>query len=66
MVPICLSAHQVPFEKGSILKRKNVLPGSTFFPFRVDPFSEWDKNSLDRVVSPENVSIPLNEWEHLG
>ena len=31
----------LPSEKGSTLKRKNLLPlGSKFFPFRVDLFSE--------------------------
>ena len=33
---ICL-----PFEKGSILKRKEFAPtGSKFFPFKVDPFQK--------------------------
>ena len=31
--------------------------GSSFFPFRVDLFSEGRKNSFDRVVSPESVSV---------
>ena len=31
-----------PSEKGSTLKEKNFAPfGSKFFPFRVEPFSEW-------------------------
>ena len=31
----------------STLKGKNLLPKeSKFFPFRVDPFSEWDKTIL--------------------
>ena len=32
---------------------------SKFFPIRVDPFSEGFRNSFDRVVSFEGVSIPL-------
>ena len=31
------SAHQ---QKGSTQKGKNLLLGSKFFPYRVDPFSE--------------------------
>ena len=30
---------------------------SKFFPYREDPFSEGDKNSFDRVVSHESVSV---------
>ena len=47
---VCFSVHQVPSEKGSKLKGKNLLPvransfllkstGSTFFHSRLDPFS---------------------------
>ena len=51
-------------EKGSTLKGKNLLPrgailGSKFFPFRVDPFSEGRIKTLDRVFSPESVSISV-------
>ena len=38
---------------------------SSFFPFRVDPFSERRKNNFDKVVSLENVSIPLKHAEFL-
>ena len=37
MCPLCYPAHPVPFEKGSVLKGKNLLLiGSKFYPFRVD------------------------------
>ena len=49
-----------PFWKGVNSIRKEFAPrGSKFFPLRVDHFSEGDKNKLDRVASPESVSIPL-------
>ena len=34
--------------------------GSKFFPFNVDLFSEWDKISLDRITSHEDISTFLN------
>ena len=39
---------------------KELAPsGSQFFPYRVDPCLEGDKNKFDGVVSPKRVSIPL-------
>ena len=35
---------------------------SKFFPFKVDLFSEGNKNSFDRVVFLESVLIPLNPF----
>ena len=52
--------NQIHFEKVSTLKGKNLLPGSKFFPFRVDPFSEWKQKHFDRVATPESVYIPGN------
>ena len=51
--------HSKPLPKGSTLKGKNLLPagansflaGSKFFPFRVDPFLDGDKNNFYRVAS---------------
>ena len=40
-------ALQDPYYKTSTIK------GSKFFPFKVDPFSEWRNNSFDRP--PESV-----------
>ena len=52
-----LSFHQVSSEKGSTLKGKNLVPpGSKFFPFRIDPFSEGNKNDFDRVAFPLYVT----------
>ena len=34
-------------------------PLEQIFPFRIDPFSEWDKSSVDRFVSPESYPFPL-------
>ena len=34
--------------------------GSKFFPFRADPFSEWRQINIERVTSPEIVSIILS------
>ena len=60
----CLIACQVPSEKGSTLKGKNLLPqeqilsfycGSKFFPF-IDPFQK-DQNTFDRVTSPLKVYL---------
>ena len=36
--------------------------GSKFFPYRVDQFSEGNRNNFDRVGSLESISIPLNIW----
>ena len=47
---------QVPFDNGSTLKEKRSLK----FSFRVDSFSEGRQNDLDRVASPESVSVLLN------
>ena len=33
---VCFPAHQSQSEKGSILKGKNLLLGSKFFPFRIE------------------------------
>ena len=34
-----------------------VCKGNKFFPLRVDPFSEGDKNSFNRFASLENESV---------
>ena len=51
------------FWKWSFLKGKHLLPkGLIFpriFPLKVDPFSERDKNDLDKFTSPESLSIHL-------
>ena len=45
-------------EKGSTLKGKKFVPmGSKFFPLRVDPFSEGNKNNFDRVGSSVCVLV---------
>ena len=55
--PVSLS-HQASSEKGSTLKGKNLLPtGSKFFPSRVEPFSEGNKNNFVKVVSFERVLV---------
>ena len=52
--------NQVPSEKGSILKGKNLLPvGSKFFPFRKDTFTEGSQQPFERVITPKSVSISL-------
>ena len=33
--------------------------GSTFFPFRVEPFSERSQNNFDRVAYPKANLFPL-------
>ena len=45
-----------PTWKGSTLKGKNLLQGSKFFPFRVDPFSE----GLGKQVGTKIVSLLRN------
>ena len=46
--------------KWSALKTKVFgIKRSNFFPFRVDPFSEGSQSNFERVVSLENISIPL-------
>ena len=47
------STQTIHSEK-STLKGKNLLP---FFPFKIDPFSEWRQKQLDKVAYPESVSI---------
>ena len=47
------------FWKGVNSKMKECAPrGSTFFHFRVDPFSEGEQNSFDKVASPESIHSP--------
>ena len=53
-LPVCLYEHEAPDENGSTLK------GKDFFNFRVDPFSDGMQNQLDRIASPETVSLSLN------
>ena len=44
---VCIHAHQVPSDKRSVLKGKNLLPhGSKFFHFRVDPISEGNQKQF--------------------
>ena len=30
-----------------------------FFPFKEDPFSQGNKSNLEKVISPESVSVPI-------
>ena len=57
--------HFAPLKKWSgkgYSERKEFAPlGSKFFPFRLDPFSEGRQKQLNRVSSPESVSIPYNK-----
>ena len=47
-----------PFEKGSTLKRKNLLPwGSKFFPFRADHFLESPWCAGKQTGSHKSVSL---------
>ena len=46
----CFHVNQSPYEKGSTLKIKSLLPN--LLPFRIDPFSEVSKNNL---MSPMKV-----------
>ena len=51
---VCFPAQEVPSEKGSTLKGKNLLlKGSKFFSFGVDTFSEGGKNNLTELTSPK-------------
>ena len=61
-VTSCLPSCKLsPFEKGVFSKRKEGehIQGSTFFPFRVQPFPEGRQNNFDRVAFPESISISL-------
>ena len=50
--------YDVPSEKGSSLKGKNLLQlGANSFLLRVDPFSKGRQNKFDRVASPESACI---------
>ena len=50
-----------PLLKGVYSKRKEFAPkGSKFFPFRVDLISEGRKNTFDRFIFLEGVSVPFN------
>ena len=41
---VCFPSYKSPSQKGSILKRKNLLPmGANSFLFRIDPFPEGKK-----------------------
>ena len=60
MLPVCFHVHQVPSAKVSIRKGSKLLPLEQIcFPFRINPFSEGSRKSLDLVISLENVSVPL-------
>ena len=57
--PVCFPTDQVPSEKLSTLKEKNLLPwGSKFFSVRGQLFRK-EQNNFDKVVSFENPSVPL-------
>ena len=59
----CLLAyHHV---KRSTLKGKNLLLGSKFFPFRVDPFSEGSKKEFWQSYALESVSVPHKVSQYL-
>ena len=67
MTSYLLSYTSIPFRKGVYSKRKEFAPmGSKFFLFRIDPSSKGLKreaNNLDRVVSPESVSVLLKSLD---
>ena len=53
-----LSCTPSLFRQSVYSKRKEFAPkGSKFFPFRVDPFQNEDKNIFIRIVSSESTSI---------
>ena len=62
-----MTTHVLPFAqtyfyKGVYSKRKEFAPlGSKFFPFRIDCFSEEDKNDFYRVASPDSVPVHLKQ-----
>ena len=58
----CFLADQVPLEKGSTLKWKNLLLRRKFFPFREDSFSE----GRQRFTFLESVSVPIRVFSVLG
>ena len=67
-----LSCAPKPFWKGIYSKGKEFAPvGCKFFPFRVDPFSEWKLNSLADVLSwsfmaqsSQLRSCQANQWTY--
>ena len=57
--PVSFPAHQVPSEKESALKGKNLFPLLAFFPLRVDSFLQTSFNNFDKLASPERISVSL-------
>ena len=54
---VCFTACQLPSEKGSTLKGKNLLPlGTNSFLLEESPFR---RSNFDKVTFPEKVSIHL-------
>ena len=54
-LPICFTAHKIPSEERSALKKR---PCSLFvLAFTVDPFLTRGQNNFDRILFPENQSV---------
>ena len=60
LLPVCVPTHQQSSENGSTLKAMSLLPRSKSF-LSSRPLFKRGQNSLDTVVSLENVSVPFNE-----
>ena len=57
---VCFPRDLAPSEKGFTLTRKNLLPGSKFFPFRVNTINKGGKNIFDKVGFLASVFNFLN------
>ena len=63
ILPVCFPALQVPSEKGSTLKRKNLLPKrANSFLLEKSLFQEGGQTNLI-LASPESVLVCLNLTE---
>ena len=56
---VCVPAHQVPSEKRSTLKRKNLLlQGANSFLLEQTPFQNAGKCNFNTVASLERIPFP--------
>ena len=57
MTSCLISCALIPFRKKLYRKKKEHYLRSKFFPFRVEAFSDGDKNNFDIVTALESVLV---------
>ena len=62
---LCKKNCCLPSEKGGTLKGKNLLQGSKFFPFRVDPLRKRISSQETKQEVTKNVFLE-KEWRNIS